>query len=345
MSDDTVTIGVPVYRGELFLEETLRCIQNQTHCNIVVIISLDGPEPASEEICRPFLEDKRFRLVIQPKNLGWVGNINWLMGQVESPYWCYQQQDDLIDSRYLEVLVDYASRAPEAAVVYCDIEAFGLENWKLAQPSVTGSASARQLALLYAHHPAIAFRGLTRLEALRHAGGIRTNEIENYSADTTWMAAVARWGELHRVAVELYRKRYHPENTHMKWWAWPIQKKEKAWIVHCADMLEQAMLVEAAPQERRLLWFAAIARLAPGWMSLFLPVDDLRGSLLEGFLNYVKEKRSFDIPSWLDSNWNELEQSTRSFYWRPTGLRHQMRRVKSRLRGPRNALLRRFRRS
>ena len=340
MSAETVTIGVPVYRGELFLEETLRSIQNQTYRDIVVIISLDGPEPASEQICQPFLKDARFQLVVQPENLGWVGNINWLMSRVESPYWCYHQQDDLIDPRYIEVLLAYAQRTPQAAVVYCDIEAFGLQTWKIAQPSVTGNASTRQLALLYAHHSAVAFRGLTRVEALRHSGGIRTNEVENYSADTTWMAAIARWGELHRLPVEMYRKRYHAENTHTKWGTWPIEKKMRAWIVHCTDMLEQAMLVDATLQERRLLWLAAVTRLAPAWMSGYLPFDDLRVPLLEGFLTYVKERKSVDIPSLLKSNWNNLEQWTRSFYWRPTALEQLLQRVKSRLRRPRNAFRR-----
>jgi hypothetical protein len=59
------------------------------------------------------------------------------------------------------------------------------------------------------------------------------------------MAAMARWGELRRVPVTLYRKRYHPDNEHMKWFGWPVEKRVKAWIVHCAAMLEQAMLVEA----------------------------------------------------------------------------------------------------
>jgi glycosyltransferase involved in cell wall biosynthesis len=31
---DIVTIGVPVHRGELFIEETLRSIQSQTHQEI-----------------------------------------------------------------------------------------------------------------------------------------------------------------------------------------------------------------------------------------------------------------------------------------------------------------------
>lgn len=321
---ETVTLGVPVYRGELFVEETLRSIQMQTHQDIEVIISLDGPDPASEELCTPFLKDPRFRLTIQPKRLGWVGNINWLMSQVETPYWCYMQQDDLIDPRYLEVLIDYAQQTPEAAVVYCDIVTFGQrQNLRIVQPSVTGGPSARQLALLYGHHSAVAFRGLTRLEALRHSGELRPNEVESFSAETTWMAAVARWGELRRVPGELYRKRYHDENVHTKWSTWPAEKRARAWVVHCADMLEQAMLVQATAQERRLLWLAAVGRLvSPRTASGYLPVSDLtsveRVSLLDAFFERVQTARTMDIPGLLETNWKDIQQWTRGFYWLPS---------------------------
>ncbi len=317
-----VTIGVPVYRGELFIEETLRSIQSQTHRDIEVVISLDGPDPASEQLCAPFLKDSRFRLVIQPERLGWVGNINWLMSQAEAGFWYYHQQDDLVDPRYVEVLIDHALRTPEAAVVYCDIVAFGLQTWRLGQPSVTGSPSARQLTLLYGHHPAVAFRGLTRVEALRHSGGIPSNEVENFSADTTWMAAIARWGELRRVPIDLYRKRYHTENEHMKWFTWPAEKRFKAWTVHCADMLEQAMLVESTPQERRLLWLAAVGRLVSRTAAGHVPVDILtsaeRVSLLDGFFEYLRTARAMDIPVLLETSWEDIQGWTRGFYWLPS---------------------------
>ncbi|MEN3332079.1 MAG: hypothetical protein V7641_1444 [Blastocatellia bacterium] len=319
---DCVTIGVPVYRGESFIEETLRSIQRQTHQGIEVIISLDGPEPASEALCQPFLKDSRFRLVVQPERLGWVGNINWLMAQVETPYWYYHQQDDLVDPRYVELLLDYAQQTPEAAVVYCDILAFGSLSGKFIQPSVTGTASARLLALLYEHHPAVAFRGLTRLEALHHSGGIRTNEVENASADTTWMAAVARWGELRRLPLELYRKRYHADNTHMKWTVWPADKRTRAWIVHCADMLEQAMLVEASVQERRLLWLAAVGRLvsprtAFGYINAANLTATERLFLLDAFIEEIVAVRAMEIPEWLEADWQDIQQWSRGFYWLP----------------------------
>jgi hypothetical protein len=319
---DTVTIGVPVYRGELFIEEALRSIQNQTHREIEVIISLDGSQPVAAEFCRPFLKDSRFRLVTQSERLGWVGNLNWLMARVATPYWCYHQQDDLMDPRYLEVLVEQARRSPEGAVFYCDIEAFGALSAKFIQSSVTGSAVARQLALLYEHFPAVAFRGLTRVEALSFAGGIPTNEIESFACDTVWMAAMARWGELRRVPRELYRKRYHAANEHMKWFGWPVEKRTKAWIIHCAAMLEQAMLVEATAQDRRLLWLAAIGRLASSPPAMnYLPIADWtraeRASLLEAFFDYVRST-SVDIPGLLEGSWKTIQQWTREFCWLPS---------------------------
>jgi hypothetical protein len=40
------------------------------------------------------------------------------MSQVETRYWYCHPPSDLTDPRYVEVLVDYARRTPEAVVVY-----------------------------------------------------------------------------------------------------------------------------------------------------------------------------------------------------------------------------------
>ena len=37
---ERVTIGVPIYRGKLFLEDSLASIQNQTHTDIEAIMSV-----------------------------------------------------------------------------------------------------------------------------------------------------------------------------------------------------------------------------------------------------------------------------------------------------------------
>jgi GT2 family glycosyltransferase len=322
---DTVTLGVPVYRGELFIEEALRSVLDQTHQDFEVIISLDGPQPAAEALCRPFLDDSRFRLVTQPERLGWVGNINWLMSQVTTPYWSFHQQDDILDPRCLEVLVDHARRTPEGSVFFGDIEGFGLLAETFSQASVTGDACTRQLAILHEHFNAVAFRGLTRVEALRHAGGLRANEFDSFACDAAWMGAMALSGELRRVPIVLSRKRFHDASEHRKWFAWPVEKRSQAWIAHCAIMLEQAMLVETTPQNRRLLWLAAVGRLAASRTALsYLPIASWtaveRVAFLDAFVEYVRAAGRVNIPALLDDGWDEIVAWTYGFYWLPGGI-------------------------
>ena len=315
-ASEAVTLGVPVYRGRDFVAETLTSIREQTHRDLSVVISIDGPDPESEEACSPFLEDPRFRMVVQPENLGWAQNISWLMDQVETPYWCYQQQDDLLDPRYLETLLDHARTAPEASIVYCDIETFGHWEATITQPSLTGTPFVRQLTQLVGRHAAVAFRGLTRLDALRAAGGVPTNEADCFSCDTAWVSAAARCGEHHRVPGSLYFKRYHPSSVHGGWSKWPGGRRAHAWMVHCADLLDQAMSIDADQAERRLLWAAAAERVVSNRVcSGYLPDSSLtpvgREDLLESFLRYVHDERFPDLPRLLGARWRRIRRCAR----------------------------------
>ena len=239
------------------------------------------------------------------------------MRQVETPYWYCHAQDDLIDQRYIEVLLAHAQQAPEAAVVYCDIVAFGLQNQNIVQKSLAGDPTSRQLKLLYEHFNAVAFRGLTRVEALHHSGNIRANNVNSFATDTVWMAAMARWGQLLRVPYKMYHKRYHATNEHAKWATWPAEKITKAWITHCAGMLEQAMRVETTTQERRLLWQAAVTRLnSPRFNYISNAGLDTKkhGILLDEFFKHLQTTRQVDIPTLLEGNWQNIYKWTKGFF-------------------------------
>jgi len=316
MSAQTVTVGLPVYRGESFIEEALQTLQRQTYPHFKAVISLDGPDAGCEELCRPFLSDSRFQLFVQPERLGWVGNLNWLMAHTETPWWMYHQQDDVLDPHCLNVLMEHARKAPEAAVVYGDIEAFGSYSGTFVQTSVTGTAQARQLALLYEHQAGVAFRGLTRSDAL--AGGIPHNEVDDFAAEIVWMAVAARFGELRRVPQTLSRKRYHDDNVHTKWDLWPVEKRIKAWTLHCAAMLGQAMLVEAAASDRRLLWLAAVGRLTSlRTAARYIPIAAMgapeRAALLDAFFDCVRTTKGIDITALLDARWDDVCEWTTAF--------------------------------
>jgi glycosyltransferase involved in cell wall biosynthesis len=314
-----VTIGVPIYRGKLYLEESLASVRDQTYPDIEVIMSLDGPDPECEDICRGFLTDSRFRLVVQPQRLGWMNHTNWLMSRVQTEFWHLQEQDDVIEPTFLAALVKYACAHPGAAGVFSDLRAFGTADYPMEMSPVIGSPVMRQMKLIHEHFNGVAPLGLIRTEALRMSGGLQANEFENFAADTALMAGLARWGELHRLPQELYRKRVHPQSTCAAWWDWAMDRRFKAWQAHCLEMLRQALLIDATSHLRRLLWLSVIERLvSPRTASHFVPVAELtaaeRADMLDSFLTRARTA-SIDITGSLAASWDEIDDWTRGYYW------------------------------
>ncbi len=314
---ERVTIGVPVYHGKPFLEESLESVRKQSYPEFEVIVSLDGPDSECEEICQRFLADSRFRLVVQPRRLGWMDHTNWLMSQVKTEFWHLQEQDDLIEPTFLEILMEYAHSHPNVAAVFGDVRTFGKFEIHIKMSSVIGSVVMRQMKLIYEHFQGVAPLGLIRTEALHMSGGLRGNEFENFAADTALMSGLARSGELHRLPLDLYRKRVHPESTHATWWGWSVDKRIKAWQAHCLNMLEQTLLIDASPQELRLLWLAVIERLvSPRTAGFILPVTEFteakRADMLHSFLERARTS-AIDIPASLNAGRDEIVRWTKCF--------------------------------
>jgi hypothetical protein len=239
------------------------------------------------------------------------------MAQNQCPFWHYLAQDDRVEPDYVSALLAHARASPQAAVTFCDIQCFGAYTDRIRQIPVLGSAAEREIALITSHYPAVALRGLTRQEALRHAGGLRENEVENFSADTVWMASVARAGELHRVPGGRYRKRYHGDNVHTAWPAWPVEQRMRAWQVHCRDMFLEASLVDATVPERRLMWAAAVtrlssARLAGGFMPVYTFDTAARSAMLDGFLASFAPHDMAQLEAQLDLSSGQITDFSRA---------------------------------
>lgn len=259
----SIFVGVPVWRGR-FVAETLASILGQEGVELQVLVSIDGEDGESAATCRQFLSDSRVALVVQPARLGWVGNSNAVLEagrRSGADYVCIQPHDDLMERGYLATLARAIAAHPEAATAYCDIQCFGDRSAVFRQSTVTGGALQRQLTLLRDHFAAVAYRGLTRSAALRSLPLIPGNEIEDFAADTVWMARLARAGALVRVRRALYLKRYHADNLHTRWNGWDRRKQVLAWTRHCIDMFGEAAAVCDDAGALGLVRAAAEARL------------------------------------------------------------------------------------
>ena len=138
-------MGLPVYKGADLIAKALDCLQRQTFGNFEAIISVDGDDVETAAACRPFLADPRFRMVVHPERLDWVGNFNWLLQQDLKEFFCYRQHDDTTAPEFFEVLLQAADKEPNAAAIYCDCQYSGGRNDIEIAPSIEGEPLDRML--------------------------------------------------------------------------------------------------------------------------------------------------------------------------------------------------------
>lgn len=102
-----ISVIVPVYNVEEYLEECLESIQHQTYTDIEVILVNDGSTDTSKEICERFCQiDSRFRLINQ-ENQGQSVARNRGVKESIGEYIMFVDSDDIINTNVLEVLLPY----------------------------------------------------------------------------------------------------------------------------------------------------------------------------------------------------------------------------------------------
>ncbi len=101
---DLISVVVPVYNVELFLEHCLNSLINQTYKNIEIVVVDDGSTDTSGEICDNFAEkDSRIK-VLHTENGGLSAARNVGIENSNGEYICFVDSDDWIDLNMIEQL-------------------------------------------------------------------------------------------------------------------------------------------------------------------------------------------------------------------------------------------------
>ena len=120
MNKPKVSVIVPVYNGEKFLEKTLESIRNQEYENFEAIIMDNGSRDGSAAIAKKIAEaDSRFVLVENGRNIGYVPNLNKGLSKAEGEYIAFLHADDLWDEKFLSTSVDMLEKNKDAGMSIC----------------------------------------------------------------------------------------------------------------------------------------------------------------------------------------------------------------------------------
>ncbi len=105
-SDRKVSIGMPVYNGQAFIEEAIQSIRRQTETRWELLISDNASTDRTGEICRRLAaEDSRIRYVAQPENIGAIRNFGYVLSNTEAPFFMWAASDDVWDESWMATLL------------------------------------------------------------------------------------------------------------------------------------------------------------------------------------------------------------------------------------------------
>lgn len=101
---DKISVIVPIYNCEQYLERCIESIRNQTFSNLEIILVNDGSTDASIEICR-FYEQLDSRVKVVDKTNGGAAEArNYGLRNATGKYIGFVDSDDYIDAEMYEVL-------------------------------------------------------------------------------------------------------------------------------------------------------------------------------------------------------------------------------------------------
>lgn len=214
---------VPAWHAETIIAATLDALAAQTCPNLEILISDDASPDRTAAICERYAaRDARFRVIRQPRNLGWTGNVNALLSAARGDYFLFAFQDDVPEPDYIERCVAALEAHREAILSFSDIVLVHQDGRRehKAYPDLDGLADRLARARRVARRDGswwIPNRGVFRARAARAIGGLRRHLAGEFSADWPWLLRMSLLGEFVRVPERLVTKIYVPRSLSRGW--------------------------------------------------------------------------------------------------------------------------------
>lgn len=107
-----VSIGMPVYNGELYITQAINSLINQSFSDFELIISDNCSTDETQQICKNFeLIDKRIRYIRQEINIGAAANFKFVLSESIGTYFMWNAADDYRSSDCLSYYIQKIGNA------------------------------------------------------------------------------------------------------------------------------------------------------------------------------------------------------------------------------------------
>ncbi len=205
-----VSIVMPIYNSETYLDEAILSIIHQTYQNWELLVSNEfgSNEEGKRIINRYAAIDSRIRLIQNSERLGIAESLNEGLRQAKGEYIARMDGDDISLPKRIEKQVEFMEDNDDILLCGVQVEVFGSEkwDWKLE----TDPAQIRTDGLFYSPcvHPTILFR---RDVIDKH--NIFYNKEYKASEDYDFFIRVLEFGQIANLKEILFKYRLYSTNA------------------------------------------------------------------------------------------------------------------------------------
>ena len=208
-----VSVGLPVFNGEAFLEDAIRSALTQTLDDLELILCDNASTDRTAEICRDYeAREPRVHYFRNPRNLGAAANYNLTFSHSRGRYFKWLAHDDRMLPSFLAKTCRILEERPDAVlcntvISYIDSAGskLGLYDSRLSGAD-SFSPSVRFAWMVLRSHTCVDFFGLIRRQALRDS----LLHGSFHGADRALLAQLALRGRMIQLPAPLLAVREHP---------------------------------------------------------------------------------------------------------------------------------------
>lgn len=202
-----VSVGIPVYNGEKFIEKALNSIIRQDYKNIEIIISDNASTDRTRQICESFKsKDKRITYYREENNKGAAFNFQKVFRLSSGEYFMWVAHDDLFESTYITKCIAKLEEYPTANQCVSDvilIDELGKinENITYNMPDTLGMQLEEKIEELFSRMWWLQFYGLYRSKAIKDCEDF---DFSCYGFDVLFTLNIILRGDIVKVKEPLF---------------------------------------------------------------------------------------------------------------------------------------------
>ncbi|WP_163102801.1 glycosyltransferase family 2 protein [Peribacillus alkalitolerans] len=214
MTKKKVTVVMPVYNREKYIEKAITSVFNQTLKDWKMMIINDGSTDSTADIIEKFTSDARIQHVRLPKNQGTGNALQTALSMIDTPYFVIVDSDDWIEPQTLEVLLNEMEKQPnETSLVYSNTNWWHDKNGVLKRGHIERHHSFQDKYDFLMYRPMV-YPRFFRTETVRKVGGFKSDDPYKgrYAEDRVLLLRLIAISNFHWVDENLYNLRIHDNN-------------------------------------------------------------------------------------------------------------------------------------